>query len=303
MYTPYIGDEKRDVVEYTSLGFLGSQHTMLTYTRCMDSVLCVPLMIDAAVWCDHFARLGAATEDAARATAYLFKVPEGGARGVDPGFGHQMRVLEETLVRLGGGGGDGGGGGGANPAHAAFGVEHKDDGRGDGGGGQAGGGADAKDTTREEELLLLVGNDVQVYTPENLERIYALIESEGIDLKYQVSRCCCTPLSVVLVVSRCGILPACSLDIILDEGGYALTMPIRRSINMQDRTKTTCLGWATHKVQVNIVERLLKKDPSFKHIQVRHRIRHTQQLVRVSSEAMREVTRFSRCVFAPSCSF
>lgn len=51
------------------------------YTRCMDSVLCVPLMIDAAVWCDHFARLGAATEDAARATAYLFKVPEGGARG------------------------------------------------------------------------------------------------------------------------------------------------------------------------------------------------------------------------------
>ena len=112
MYTPYIGDEKRDVVEYTSLGFLGSQHTMLTYTRCMDSVLCVPLMIDAAVWCDHFARLGAATEDAARATAYLFKVPEGGARGVDPGFGHQMRVLEETLVRLGGGGGDGGGGGG-----------------------------------------------------------------------------------------------------------------------------------------------------------------------------------------------
>ena len=78
----------------------------------MDSVLCVPLMIDAAVWCDHFARLGAATEDAARATAYLFKVPEGGARGVDPGFGHQMRVLEETLVRLGGGGGDGGGGGG-----------------------------------------------------------------------------------------------------------------------------------------------------------------------------------------------
>lgn len=103
MYTPFIGDEKRDIVEYTSLGafcmqcgrhgmaytymcmsvsassirllllrthhtstpphsptkntgFLGSPHTMVTYTRCMDSVLCVPLMIDAAVWCDYFAR-------------------------------------------------------------------------------------------------------------------------------------------------------------------------------------------------------------------------------------------------------
>jgi hypothetical protein len=29
---------------------------MVTYTRCMDSILCVPLMIDAAVWCDYFAR-------------------------------------------------------------------------------------------------------------------------------------------------------------------------------------------------------------------------------------------------------
>lgn len=31
---------------------------MVTYTRCMDSILCVPLMIDAAVWCDYFARVG-----------------------------------------------------------------------------------------------------------------------------------------------------------------------------------------------------------------------------------------------------
>lgn len=99
MYTPFIGDEKRDIVEYTSLGtsitdiysilytvtnlpfppasrtlptglaspfvtplsapssgFLGCPHTMLTYTRCMDSILCVPLMIDVAVWADYFNR-------------------------------------------------------------------------------------------------------------------------------------------------------------------------------------------------------------------------------------------------------
>ena len=102
MYTPYIGDEKRDVVEYSSLGFLGSQHTMLTYTRCMDSILCVPLMIDSAVWCDYFVRRNACTSDAAKATAYLFKVPEGGAKGVDPGFSHQMQVLETTLKKLAG---------------------------------------------------------------------------------------------------------------------------------------------------------------------------------------------------------
>uniref|UniRef100_A0A7S1FWF0 inositol-3-phosphate synthase n=1 Tax=Corethron hystrix TaxID=216773 RepID=A0A7S1FWF0_9STRA len=103
MYTSYIGDEKRDFVEYTSLGFLGCPHTMVTYTRCMDSILCVPLMIDAAVWCDYFCGKGADGGDAARATAYLFKVPEGGARGVDPGFHHQMGVLEKTLLKLEGG--------------------------------------------------------------------------------------------------------------------------------------------------------------------------------------------------------
>ncbi|CAM9840753.1 unnamed protein product, partial [Choristocarpus tenellus] len=97
MYTPLIGDEKRDVVEYTSLGFMNCAHTMLTYTRAMDSALCVPLMIDAAVWCDYFARVGTPLEQVARALAYLFKVPEGGARGVDPGFFRQMRALEETL--------------------------------------------------------------------------------------------------------------------------------------------------------------------------------------------------------------
>ncbi|MEM1009153.1 MAG: inositol-3-phosphate synthase, partial [Myxococcota bacterium] len=97
MYTPMMLDEKRDVVEYTSLGFLNCPHTMLTYTRCMDSILCVPLMIDSAVWCDLFARCGVPTEAVARATAYLFKVPEGGAQGVDPGFQKQMQELEVAL--------------------------------------------------------------------------------------------------------------------------------------------------------------------------------------------------------------
>ena len=97
MYTPYMGDEKRDVVEYTSLGFLHSPHTMLTYTRCMDSILCVPLMIDAAVFCDYFSRFEAPSQNVARATAYLFKVPEGGAMGVDPGFAKQMQALEQEL--------------------------------------------------------------------------------------------------------------------------------------------------------------------------------------------------------------
>lgn len=97
MYTPFMLDEKRDVVEYTSLGFLHCPHTMLTYTRCMDSVLCVPLMIDAAVWCDFFARFASPSLRVARATAYLFKVPEGGAKGVDPGFHKQMNELEAAL--------------------------------------------------------------------------------------------------------------------------------------------------------------------------------------------------------------
>jgi myo-inositol-1-phosphate synthase len=99
MYTPYIGDEKRDYVEYTSLGFLGSPHTMVTYTRCMDSILCVPLMVDAAIWCDYFVNNDVSQKDAARATAYLFKVPEGDAKDVDPGFFHQMRELEEVLKK------------------------------------------------------------------------------------------------------------------------------------------------------------------------------------------------------------
>merc|ERR1711862_76652 len=97
MYTPFMLDEKRDVVEYTSLGFMHCPHTMLTYTRCMDSILCVPLMIDAAVWCDYFTRMKSRSSTIARATAYLFKVPEGHAKGVDPGFQRQMRALDTAL--------------------------------------------------------------------------------------------------------------------------------------------------------------------------------------------------------------
>ena len=102
MYTPFMLDEKRDVVEYTSLGFLHCPHTMLTYTRCMDSVLCVPLMVDAAVWCDFFAAASFPSDRVARATAYLFKVPEGGAKGVDPGFQRQMQELESALKEASG---------------------------------------------------------------------------------------------------------------------------------------------------------------------------------------------------------
>ena len=46
LFTEYLGDEKRDLSEYTALGLLGGEWTMLTYTRAMDSLLCVPLMID-----------------------------------------------------------------------------------------------------------------------------------------------------------------------------------------------------------------------------------------------------------------
>lgn len=99
MYTPFIGDEKRDVVEYTSQGFLGAPHTMLTYTRCMDSILCVPLMVDSAVFCDYFAERGVAATDVSRALAYFFKIPEGGAKGCDPGFFAQMAELDGLLRR------------------------------------------------------------------------------------------------------------------------------------------------------------------------------------------------------------
>ncbi len=98
MYTPIINDEKRDFVEYTSLGFMAQQHTMVTYTRASDSVLCVPLMVDAAVWCDYFSRKSWGYENVAKALAYLFKVPEGAANGVDPGFFRQMQELDRQVM-------------------------------------------------------------------------------------------------------------------------------------------------------------------------------------------------------------
>eukprot|EP00586_Coscinodiscus_wailesii_P020952 CAMPEP_0172494950 /NCGR_PEP_ID=MMETSP1066-20121228/59522_1 /TAXON_ID=671091 /ORGANISM="Coscinodiscus wailesii, Strain CCMP2513" /LENGTH=450 /DNA_ID=CAMNT_0013266299 /DNA_START=317 /DNA_END=1665 /DNA_ORIENTATION=- len=101
MYTPYINDEKRDFVEYTSLGYLGQTHTMVTYTRASDSVLCVPLMIDAAVWCDYFSRRDWPYENVGKALAYLFKVPEGAAKGVDPGFFRQMEELKREVLAAG----------------------------------------------------------------------------------------------------------------------------------------------------------------------------------------------------------
>lgn len=100
MYVPFMGDEKRDIVEYTSTAFLHHEHTMLTYTRCMDSILCVPLMIDSAIWCDYFARLHTPSSAVAKATAYLFKIPEGAALGVDPGFHHQMQTLQTVLSQV-----------------------------------------------------------------------------------------------------------------------------------------------------------------------------------------------------------
>ena len=98
MFTPFINDDKRDFVEYTSLGFLGQTHTMVTYTRASDSVLCVPLMIDAAVWCDFFSGRSWPYEKVAKALAYLFKVPEGAANGVDPGFFRQMEELKTEVL-------------------------------------------------------------------------------------------------------------------------------------------------------------------------------------------------------------
>ena len=78
LYTPQMGDEKRDTVEYSSDGFMGCAHTMLTYTRCMDSALCVPLMIDAAAFCDYFSDRDVPPARAAAALSYLFKLNEGG---------------------------------------------------------------------------------------------------------------------------------------------------------------------------------------------------------------------------------
>jgi len=64
-----------------SLGFLGQTHTMVTYTRASDSVLCVPLMIDGAVLCDYFSALSWPCDKVAKALSYQFKINEGDAVG------------------------------------------------------------------------------------------------------------------------------------------------------------------------------------------------------------------------------
>lgn len=54
----------------------------------------------------YFVNHNVSPTDAARATAYLFKVPEGGAKGVDPGFFYQMKGLEKVLQKASGEGDD-----------------------------------------------------------------------------------------------------------------------------------------------------------------------------------------------------
>jgi sugar/nucleoside kinase (ribokinase family) len=95
-YAPFIGDEKRDYVEYTSEAFLSQLHTMVTYTRCADSVLCAPLYVDVCCLLDYFARKETSPAIVAEATSYLFKVPEGRS-GPVVGFSEQLRALENAL--------------------------------------------------------------------------------------------------------------------------------------------------------------------------------------------------------------
>lgn len=93
-------DDEQDFVEYTSSAFLGQTHTMVTYTRASESVMCAPLMIDAAVWCDYFSRQSWHSDRVAKALAYLFRVADGLASGVDPGFFRQMQELERQVVGM-----------------------------------------------------------------------------------------------------------------------------------------------------------------------------------------------------------
>jgi hypothetical protein len=60
-------------------------------------------MIDAAVWCDFFSQRTWSYEKVAKALAYLFKVPEGAAKGVDPGFFRQMEELKTEVLEAAGG--------------------------------------------------------------------------------------------------------------------------------------------------------------------------------------------------------
>jgi myo-inositol-1-phosphate synthase len=94
LFTEAMGDEKRDTVEYTSLAFMGCEHTMLTYTRCMDSALCVPLMIDAVVFADYFAARGVAASEV-RGRASFFLGLERGGKGE---FARAVPLMIDAVV-------------------------------------------------------------------------------------------------------------------------------------------------------------------------------------------------------------
>ena len=153
LYTEQMGDEKRDTVEYTSDAFMGCEHTLLTYTRCMDSALCVttnyrplrrmihtlemylwcrcvPLMIDCAVLCDYCAARRASFGDVAKGLAYLFKLNEGAGAGVDPGFFNQSYTLAAMLDSL--------------PVHAMPAMDAADNTGAADGSSEGGGGSDAR---------------------------------------------------------------------------------------------------------------------------------------------------------------
>lgn len=70
---------------------------MVTYTRCSDSVLCAPLILDAVILVDFFLNGETKAVDISKALGYLFKVPEGDCKGEDPGFGWQMNRLRQEL--------------------------------------------------------------------------------------------------------------------------------------------------------------------------------------------------------------
>ncbi|GMH48315.1 hypothetical protein TrLO_g4513 [Triparma laevis f. longispina] len=97
LFTPEINDDKRDYVEYTHEVFLSQEHTMVTYTRCSDSVLCAPLILDSVILVDFFLNGETKAVDISKALGYLFKVPEGDCKGEDPGFGWQMNRLRQEL--------------------------------------------------------------------------------------------------------------------------------------------------------------------------------------------------------------
>ena len=62
------------------------------------SVYFLPLL--RSIWCDYFVRYNTPANMVAKATAYLFKIPEGAALGVDPGFHHQMDALKTVLQQI-----------------------------------------------------------------------------------------------------------------------------------------------------------------------------------------------------------